>query len=40
MRGYVVFVGNTPSYGPATVYVPLFESKEVALHRFEFPFEF
>lgn len=40
MRGYVVFVGNTPNYGPATVYVPLFESKEVVLHRFEFPFEF
>ncbi len=40
MRGYVVFVGNTPNYGPAKVYVPLFESKEVVHHRFEFPFEF
>lgn len=40
MRGYVVFVGNTPNYGSAMVYVPLFKSKEVLLHRFEFPFEF
>ena len=40
MRGYVVFVGNTPSYGSAMVYVPLFESKDVVHHRFEFPFEF
>ena len=40
MRGYVVFLGNTPSYGPAMVYLPLFQSKEVVFHRFEFPFEF
>jgi hypothetical protein len=40
MRGYVVFLGNTPNYGSAMVYVPLFASKNVVLHRFEFPFEF
>ena len=40
MRGYVVFVGNTPNYGSAMVYVPLFESEDVMFHRFEFPFEF
>jgi hypothetical protein len=40
MRGYVVFIGNTPNYGSAMVYVPLFESKDVVRHRFEFPFEF
>ena len=40
MRGYVVFVGNTPNYGSAMVYIPLFQTKEVVLHRFEFPFEF
>ena len=40
MRGYVVFVGNTPNYGSAMVYVPLFKLEDVVLHRFEFPFEF
>jgi hypothetical protein len=40
MRGYVVFIGNTPNYGSAKVYLPLFKSKDVELHRFEFPFEF
>ena len=40
MRGYAVFVGNTPNYGSAKVYVPLFKSKDQEYHRFEFPFEF
>jgi homospermidine synthase len=40
MRGYVVFLGSTPNYGSATVYVPLFEIKDRVFHRFEFPFEF
>ena len=40
MRGYVVFVGNTPNYGSAIVYVPLYKSQEREFHRFEFPFEF
>ena len=40
MQGYVVFLGNTPNYGPAKVYLPLFKSKDVEFHRFEFPFEF
>lgn len=40
MRGYVVFVGNTPNYGSAKVFIPLFESKDKVYHRFEIPFEF
>jgi hypothetical protein len=40
MKGYVVFIGNTPNYGSAMVYVPLFESTDVVRHRFEFPFDF
>ena len=40
MRGYAVFAGNTPNYGPAMVYIPLFKTKDVVFHRFEFPFEF
>ena len=40
MKGYVVFVGKTPNYGQAIIYVPLFESKDVVLHRFKFAFDF
>jgi hypothetical protein len=40
MQGYVVFVGNTPNYGSAKIYIPLFKSKDEVYHRFEFPFEF
>jgi hypothetical protein len=40
MRGYVVFVGSTPNYGSAKVYVPLFKAKNEVYHRFEFSFEF
>lgn len=40
MKGYLVFVGNTPNYGPAKLYLPLFASKDEVLHRFEFPFSF
>ena len=40
MKGYAVFVGDTPNYGPAAVYIPLFKNKEAVLHRFEFSFGF
>lgn len=39
-KGYVVFIGNTPRYGTATVYVPLLRGKDDLAHRLEFTFEF
>jgi hypothetical protein len=41
IKGYVVFIGNTPRYGKANLYVPLFKPKsEDIIYRFEFAFEF
>lgn len=40
LKGYAVFTGNTPEYGTATLYVPLFAPDGKTVHRFEVPFEF
>ncbi len=38
--GYVVFMGNLPRNGTATVYVPAIAGKDQEIHTFEFRFEF
>ncbi len=40
LKGYAVFAGNTPNYGVATLYVPVFTPMEELVHRFEVTFEF
>lgn len=40
LRGYAVFTGDTPNYGTATLYVPIFTPAGKPLHRFEVSFEF
>ena len=40
LKGYAVFTGNTPNYGTATLYVPIFTPTGEVVHRFEVPFEF
>ena len=40
LKGYAVFAGNTPNYGTATLYVPIFKPAGGPLHRFEVSFEF
>lgn len=40
LKGYAVFTGNTPNYGTATLYVPVFTPLGEVVHRFELSFEF
>ena len=40
LKRYAVFTGNTPNYGTATLYVPVFTPMDEVVHRFEVPFEF
>jgi hypothetical protein len=40
LKGYAVFTGNTPEYGTATLFVPLFSEDGRMVHRFEVSFEF
>lgn len=40
LKGYAVFTGNTPNYGTATLYVPVFTPRGEVVHRFEVSFEF
>jgi hypothetical protein len=40
LEGFAVFTGNTPNYGSAILYVPIFSLAGRPVHRFEVPFEF
>jgi len=39
IEGYVVFMGKFPTYGDATLYIPVFE-RENMLKNFRFQFTF
>ena len=40
IEGYIVFMGKFPTYGDATLYIPVFESENKMLNNFRFQFTF
>jgi hypothetical protein len=40
IRGYLVFIGNTPTYGEAVLYIPVYRTKEERVELFTFTYEF
>jgi hypothetical protein len=40
IRGYLVFLGNTPTYGEAILYIPVFRTEREQLELFTFTYEF
>jgi hypothetical protein len=40
MKGYLVFLGNTPDHGEAQLQIPLFRTKNEEIHRFTFTYEY
>jgi hypothetical protein len=40
IRGYLVFMGNTPTYGEAVLYIPVFRTEQERLELFTFTYEF
>jgi hypothetical protein len=40
MKGYLVFLGNTPTHGEAQIYIPIYRTKNEELQRFTFTYEY
>ena len=40
LKGYLVFIGNTPTYGEAVVYIPVYRTERERIELFEFSYEF
>lgn len=40
IRGYLVFIGNTPTYGEAVLYIPVYRTKDERVELFSFTYEF
>jgi hypothetical protein len=40
IKGYLVFMGNTPTYGEAVLYIPVYRTERERLELFEFSYEF
>jgi hypothetical protein len=40
IKGYLVFIGNTPTYGEAALYIPVYRTERERVELFEFTYEF
>jgi hypothetical protein len=40
IKGYLVFLGNTPTYGEAVLYIPIYRTTQEELALFEFSYKF
>ena len=40
IRGYLVFMGNTPTYGEAVIFIPVYRTERERVELFRFTYEF